>query len=78
MPETTKPQRGGRGLTREKQGRSKVCPESTTPPAPRQGCTPANRILTACQKMQTLAGRCDLSKYVNQITMAVAYMEANR
>jgi hypothetical protein len=39
--------------------------------------TPVNRILTACQKVRVLAGQADILKYVNQIIMAVAYLEVN-
>lgn len=39
--------------------------------------TPTNRILTACQKMNVLSGYTDISKYINQIIMAAAYIEMN-
>jgi hypothetical protein len=34
-------------------------------------------MLTACQKIKVLAGHTDISKYVNQIIMAAAYIEMN-
>jgi hypothetical protein len=39
--------------------------------------TPTNRILTACQKMKVLSRHTDISKYINQIIMAAAYIEMN-
>ncbi len=39
--------------------------------------TPADRINSALRKAAVLAGRCDVSSYLNQITTALAYMRVN-